>query len=80
MFGREGNGIRNEKRGFQAGGKEAGWAAWVWGGVDVLRARLMDPSGWVGGWTGWHPALIYSSMVPKTPSSSSSIRSRDAAW
>lgn len=40
MFGREGNDIINEKRGFQAGGKEARW-----GGVGVLRARLMDPSG-----------------------------------
>ena len=29
MFGREGNGTRNEKRGFQAGGKEAKWAAWA---------------------------------------------------
>ena len=38
MFGREGNGIRNEKRGFQAGGKEARWAAWAWG-VGVLRGR-----------------------------------------
>lgn len=38
MFGREGNGTRNEKRGFQAGGKEAKWAAWAWG-VGVLRGR-----------------------------------------
>lgn len=49
MFGREGNGIKNEKRGFQAGGKEARWAAWAWGcgcaageadGYERLGGRL----------------------------------------
>ena len=30
-------------------GVACGRAAW---------ARLMDTSGWVGGWTGWHLALL----------------------
>lgn len=40
MFGREGNDIINEKKGF-SGGREGGEV----GSVGVLRARLMDPSG-----------------------------------
>lgn len=45
MFGREGNSIRNEKRGFQAGGKEARWVAWAWCG----RGWWIQAVGWAVG-------------------------------